>query len=118
MIILIVEDEFLIAEDLKNMVEDLGHAVIGPVFNCAAALEAIWNRRPDLAFIDTELGSETCEAVVSECRALDIPMIITSGYPAKELQHYCLGLPYLGKPFGDLDVGSALAAFASSGLSQ
>lgn len=111
MIILIVEDEFLIAEDLKSTLEDLGHTVIGPAPNCAAALEAIWNRRPDLAFVDTELGSETCEAVVSECRALDIPMIITSAFAAEELQDYCRGLPYLGKPFGALHVNAALSAF-------
>ena len=57
--ILIVEDEWLIGEDLKDRLEQLGHEVLGPALNCSAALELIFRTRPDLAVVDTHLGSET-----------------------------------------------------------
>lgn len=91
----------------------MGHIVLGPAPSCTAALEAIWAHPPDVAFIDTELGPETCEVVVNEWRALGIPMIITSGLPAHELKDYCMGLPYMGKPFAPLHVNAALASLAA-----
>lgn len=49
----------------------------GPAPTCSAALELIWSNAPDIVFVDTQLGSETREAVVNECRLLGIPIIVT-----------------------------------------
>ncbi|WP_417309838.1 response regulator [Devosia sp.] len=97
--ILIVEDDYLIGQDLLDRLKTMGHDVLGPASNCAAALEALFNTRPDIAMVDTRLGSETCEAVLSECRALDVPVIICSAHDAEGLPAYCAGLPRVGKPF-------------------
>jgi DNA-binding response OmpR family regulator len=39
--ILVLEDEWMIAETLKDYLEDLGHQVLGPAMTCAAALEML-----------------------------------------------------------------------------
>lgn len=75
--ILIVEDDAEQAELLKQALVALGHMVLGPAHDCSSALELIWRERPDLAFVDTHLGSETCEAVLEECDHQSVPVVIT-----------------------------------------
>lgn len=75
--ILIVEDNAEQARALKGALESLGHTVLGPAPDCSSALELIWRERPDMAFVDTHLGSETCEAVLDECDQQDVPVIVT-----------------------------------------
>lgn len=50
--ILIVEDELIIAEDLRSMLEELGYDVIGPVVSYEEALSIIKTDVPDLALLD------------------------------------------------------------------
>jgi len=76
--ILIVEDEIEHGVELKRILERNGHTVLGPAPNCSSALELLWRERPDFAFVDTHLGSETCEAVLEECDQQDVPVIITT----------------------------------------
>lgn len=102
--VLIVEDEWLIAEDLKLTLEALGCEILGPAISCAAGLEILHRERPDIAFIDVHLGSETCQAVVEECQLQGIRMVICSGEMAEYLPAYCAGQPVLTKPFSPQDV--------------
>lgn len=97
--VLIVEDEWLIAEDLKARLEGLGARVIGPADSCSAALEAIWNERPDFAYVDTRLGSETCEVVLEECDRQHIPLIIATAHAPENRPAYVVGRTVIGKPF-------------------
>jgi DNA-binding response OmpR family regulator len=97
--VLVVEDEWLIGEDLKDHLEVAGCEVLGPAPNCAAALEVLWRERPDLAIVDTHLGGETCEAVLEECSNQGIPVIISSGHDEPDLPTFARGFPYLGKPY-------------------
>lgn len=75
--ILVVEDNTDQAKALKQALESLGHTVLGPAPDCSSALELIWREKPDLAFVDTHLGSETCEVVLEECDQQAVPVIIT-----------------------------------------
>jgi len=108
--ILVVEDEWLIGEELKDQLEHLGHEVMGPALNCAAALELVFRTRPDLAVVDTHLGSETCEAVLDELAAQEVPVIICSGHSEQELPDFARGFPLLTKPFNSQAVQSALGS--------
>ena len=75
--ILIVEYDEPHATKLKSLLEAEGHIVMGPAPTCSSALELIWRERPDLAFVVTHLGSETCEAVLDECDLQDVSVIVT-----------------------------------------
>ena len=75
--ILVVEDNLEQAKALKQALESLGHTVLGPAPDCSSALELIWREKPDIAFIDTHLGSDTCEVVLDECDQQAVPVIIT-----------------------------------------
>jgi len=53
--ILIVEDEFLIARDIRNILLEEGYNVIGEVDSVEQAIEFIKIKKPDLVLIDIEL---------------------------------------------------------------
>ena len=61
MVVLVVEDEAIIAYCSAAMLEDAGYAVLGPAHTSAEALELARGKRPDVALIDIDL----------ECRARD-----------------------------------------------
>ena len=97
--VLVVEDEWLVGEDLKDCLEHAGCEVLGPAPNCSAALELLWRERLDLAFVDTHLGGESCEAVLEECERQGIRVVISSGHDEQDLPGFARGLPYLAKPY-------------------
>jgi two-component SAPR family response regulator len=108
--VLVVEDEWLIAEDLKGILEALGLQVLGPAPNCAKALDILYRERPDLAFIDTQLATETCEAVLEECRRLAIRVVICSGHSEAQLPRYCWGFPLMQKPLNEAEIARLVSA--------
>jgi DNA-binding response OmpR family regulator len=97
--VLILEDDLMLAESLKLDLEAIGLRVLGPAPDCSAALELLLRERPDLAILDTHLGTETCEVVIDECNAQAVPVVISSGHAADELPTFAMGLPLLGKPY-------------------
>lgn len=107
--VLIVEDEWLIAEDLNQTLEALGCEVLGPVVSCAAAPDILRRERPDIAFIDLHLGSETCQTVVEECERQNIPIVVCTGELAQYLPDFCAGKALLSKPYSPDDVGRMYA---------
>ena len=110
--ILIVEDELHHGEQLKRVLEGRGHTVLGPAPDCSAALELIWRERPDIAFVDTHLGSETCEVVLEECDLQDVPVIITSS-DIHGLPRFCGGRNRVLKPVDGIAVGTAIARMSA-----
>lgn len=53
--ILLVEDEVVIADNLKFILEDLGYEVCRPVDKIEQAIEALNTEKPDLAILDINL---------------------------------------------------------------
>lgn len=79
--VLILDDEAMIALDLAMMVEQSGHAVLGPFFTCDAAIEAISESKPDFAFLDVNLGrNRTSEPVAKLLKTLGVPFVFLTGY--------------------------------------
>lgn len=77
--VLIVEDEALIAMDLAQMVEELGHVVLGPAPSVAAALSIMDADRPDAALLDEDLRGQTVAPVAARLAGEKIPLFVISG---------------------------------------
>ena len=77
--ILIVEDEPLIALELKVSVEEAGGQVVGPVGSVEAALELLQREVVAAAILDVQLSDGTVTQVVSALVKLGIPMVFQSG---------------------------------------
>jgi two-component system, response regulator PdtaR len=78
--VLIVEDELLIALELKRTLENLGCDVLGPASSIEKALALLETERPDLAFLDEDVKGKPVTPVAKNLRRLQIPFAILSGY--------------------------------------
>ncbi|MDB5412637.1 MAG: Phytochrome twocomponent sensor histidine kinase [Rubritepida sp.] len=96
--VLIVEDQYLIADDLSELVGDLGGDVIGPTSRVVSALAAIRSEGPDLALLDVNLGEELVYPVAAALQAAGIPFLFTTGYDAAVIDPRFRDVPHLVKP--------------------
>jgi CheY-like chemotaxis protein len=85
--VLIIEDEPLIAHDLRSIVEELGHSVVGMARTHREALTAMEKARPGLILADIQLadGSSGLEAVNEILEAFSTPVIFVTAYPERFL---------------------------------
>ncbi|WOD37059.1 putative bifunctional diguanylate cyclase/phosphodiesterase [Nodosilinea sp. E11] len=103
-IILVVEDEVVIAMDLQAMLIELGHEVPEIVISGEAAIQTALELHPDLVLMDIHLSAalDGIDAAAAIVKALDIPVIYLTAYAdEKTLQRASLTAPfgYILKPF-------------------
>lgn len=107
--ILVVEDEYLIAVEMKRWLQAAGFDVVGPVPSMTQALDLIENHELDAAVLDVNLGNgETAHPVADRLSALGVPYLFATGdvraTGAAAEQHG----PRLEKPFIARDLVQAL----------
>ena len=85
--VLIIEDEPLIAMDLRELVEDLGHEVTAVARTHEAARAAVEQERPGLVLADIQLadGSSGLDAVNEMLGKFDVPVVFITAYPERLL---------------------------------
>lgn len=98
--LLIVEDEYLIAIDLANWVQDLGIQVVGPVGSVREALEVIESAESQLhgALLDVNVRGEPVYPVADALTARGLPFLFTTGYGALAIPTTYARTPRLQKP--------------------
>jgi PAS domain S-box-containing protein len=98
--IFIVEDEAIVANDLRETLSTLGYQVAGIAASGETALERIRNSRPDLVLMDIHLSGsmDGIEAAGTIHDSLEIPVIFMTAYADQEL----LDRAKLTEPFGYL----------------
>jgi CheY-like chemotaxis protein/DNA-directed RNA polymerase specialized sigma24 family protein len=85
--VLIIEDVPVIALDLSNIVEDLGHSVSHVASSRREAVAAARERRPGLILADIQLadGSSGIDAVKDILAESQVPVIFITAYPEQLL---------------------------------
>lgn len=85
--VLIIEDEPLIAADLKSLVVSLGHEVTGVARTRSQAVEMATSDNPGLILADIQLadGSSGIDAVHDLLKSLAFPVIFITSYPDRLL---------------------------------
>jgi DNA-directed RNA polymerase specialized sigma24 family protein len=85
--ILIIEDEILIALDLEDLVENLGHRAIGTARTRSEAITLSKIKRPGLILADIQLadGSSGLDAVNDLLDLFEVPVIFITAYPERFL---------------------------------
>src|SRR3712207_5255758 len=82
--VLVVEDEYLLAEDLRDELEGEGAIVLGPVPSVAEALELLRSGpKPYMAIVDINLQGEMVWPVADRLREMGVPFIFATGYDAR-----------------------------------
>ena len=96
--ILVVEDEFLVAELLCMQLAKAGAILVAPTDRSSVALDFIATERIDGAVLDFMLADGTCLAVARELQAQRVPYLIVSAVSAEELPAELSNAAYLVKP--------------------
>src|SRR6476469_8980821 len=80
--VLIVEDEILIAEELKERLSLLGFSVIGAVDSADEGITIATRERPDLVLLDIRLKGEKdgIQAAREIHQKVDVPVVYLSAY--------------------------------------
>jgi CheY-like chemotaxis protein len=117
--ILIVEDERLIGQELRQRLSRMGHAVVGLAASGEEAITQAQRLQPDLVLMDVRLrgpmdGIEAAQHIRAQC---DIPVIFMSAYTTVQTmeQIWRTGLAgYLSKPFFEHQLLRALERAAET----
>jgi CheY-like chemotaxis protein len=85
--ILVIEDEPIIAMDVRRLVEACGHRVVGIAASEEQAVRLAAERKPGLILADINLGrgGDGSEAVRRIQQAMRVPVIFVTAYPERLL---------------------------------
>jgi CheY-like chemotaxis protein len=110
--ILVVEDEVLIAEMVKGMLDDLGCQSLGPITNLEFALAAARTESFDAAILNLVIGGENAYAVAEVVAERGIPFAFASGVPWSSIDLKWRDRPYLAKPYVTADISRWLESLS------
>ena len=121
--ILVVEDELIIAEDIRMMLEDLGYDVIGTAPGYSEAIELLNINLPDVVLIDILLAGEKDGIALAENirEKYNLPFIfITSHSDTATVERAKSVHPdgYLVKPFEKKDLYTSIEIAFSNFISK
>jgi len=111
--ILIVEDEMIVAEDVKKTLQKLGYTVCAVVSSGDDAVKRAEKDNPNLVLMDIVLKGSTTgiEAANQICTRFEIPVVYLTAYADKKtLERAKITDPYgyILKPFGDRELHSII----------
>ena len=97
--VLLVEDDFFVANDFAAELEAAGARVVGPVGSVPEALELIARtERLDAAVLDINLRGVMAYEVVDVLRARGVPVAFATGYDPDVVPERYADIPVCEKP--------------------
>ncbi|OWV72780.1 transcriptional regulator [Rhizobium sp. R634] len=111
--ILIVEDEYFLADETRRKLEEFGATVIGPAANVGRALDLIEREHIDAAILDVYLGDELVFAVSDELEDRKINFVFATGYDPSHIPTKYKGFALCEKPTELATIALALFGPAS-----
>lgn len=98
-LVLVAEDESIIAMAIQDELEDAGYAVAGPFATGATALRWLDTGSPDFGVLDTNLRDGSSRALARELIRRRVSFVVYSGYrqamnTVAEFEH----APWIEKP--------------------
>ncbi|MDA3813380.1 MAG: PAS domain S-box protein [Candidatus Cloacimonetes bacterium] len=106
--ILVVEDEAVVAEDIRKILQSYGYQVPEAISTGEAAIKSINKTRPDLIILDIMLKDEISGIDVAEhIIDMDIPVIYLTAYSDKDIVEKAKAtgpFGYLIKPFREREL--------------
>ncbi|RFC69064.1 MULTISPECIES: HWE histidine kinase domain-containing protein [Mesorhizobium] len=110
MVVMVVEDQMLIAMDLEAILEDAGAKEVIVASSTAEALSLLEERQPTVAILDLNLGHETSLPVADALSERGIPFAFATGYgdAAGHTERFA-DVPVVRKPYDSESIMNAVA---------
>lgn len=112
--LLIVEDDLIVAQNLKEILQANGHTVTGMVDSGEKAILEVERFQPDLILMDIRLNGrlDGIETAIMIHRSKEVPIVFVTAYPAHHFPNLGRMRPslfrYITKPCGESELLSAL----------
>jgi DNA-binding response OmpR family regulator len=116
-LVLVLEDEWLIADEIEMALDAAGYDVLGPVGRVCDALDLLQARAVDAAVLDINLHDERSFVVAEELVRTATPFVFLSGYSGVELPESLSDRPLLQKPYDVERLCSCVNSLISSSQS-
>ena len=122
--ILVVEDEIVVASEIKLRLENMGYQVVGIVNNGIAAISKARDLKPDIILMDITLKGDMTglEATREISSFSDVPIIFVTAHSDKTTLENARAASAHGiftKPFSDVELKAAIQqALISNVLSR
>ncbi len=109
-ILMIVEDEALVAISLRDELEDAGYKVLDLTDRHAEAVAVARECPPDLALVNIQLGGRDDGIALAEnLKTLGIPVLFISGQINRARSAQTVAIGSLPKPYSPADMVEAVA---------
>ena len=107
--VLLVEDEYFIADELQRLFEESGAEVLGPVPSVERALDLI-AATPEIdgAVLDVNLRDVLVYPVADALQARGVPFVFATGYEKIMIPARYAGVQHCEKPFEAAQIAQAL----------
>ncbi|MEX2642528.1 MAG: response regulator [Acetobacterales bacterium] len=107
--VLIIEDEYFLAEELATAFRESGAVVVGPVATVSQALAALEDCDSlDAAVLDVNLRGASVYPVADALLERHVPFVFATGYDESELDVRFAEVPHCLKPIDIARVKQAL----------
>jgi CheY-like chemotaxis protein len=112
--VLVVEDEYFVADDIARALHQLGADVIGPFASRDEALASfVTDGDVDVAVLDINVRGETIYPLVEALRERGVPFVFATGYAEGSLPPAYRNSPRWEKPFDPKALAATLPAWLS-----
>ena len=112
--ILIVEDEFIIADEIASIVEGLGHSIVGPTGTLEEAGSIIADQELDFAIIDANLRGRSSAELGQRLAERAVPYCVCTGYRLDDIRAAFGDVPVVQKPVRERALASILQSAAEN----
>ena len=97
--VLVIEDEYFLADDIVQALTGLGARIVGPYADLDEATDAVERDIAiDAAIVDINLRDGMAFPLVRVLRFRKVPLIFTSGYDRNSIEPEFRDVRLLGKP--------------------
>jgi CheY-like chemotaxis protein len=108
--VFVAEDDYLIADELRDILEESGAEVVGPAPSVRDALALLASTGPiDSAVLDINLCGEMSYSVADALLARGVPLVFVTGYEGAATPSQYAGVGRCEKPVTMPDIVRALS---------
>jgi CheY-like chemotaxis protein len=108
--VLVVEDRFLLADDLRRLLHEAGAEVMGPFCDARSAVAAAEQCKPACALVDINLGDGLDFDAAEALLAAGTPIVFVTGYDVEVVPGALSHVPHLRKPVNRGEILAAVEA--------
>ena len=112
--VLVLEDEWLIAEQIEVALSGAGFHVLGPVGRIDAAMTLLGREGVDVGVLDINVHGQRTFRVAERMADRSIPFVFLSGYSSVELPPAFTNRPLMQKPLDSAALVRCVGSLVSS----